>query len=135
MSEEQNVKVVQNLFESFGRGDVPAILGVLSDDIRWRVHGPASVPYFGDYRGHDGASEFFLKLGSNIEMEKFEPRDFIASGDKVIVLGGERGRVKSTGRTFDNDWAMVFIVSDGKISSFRSYEDTAAVAGAFGSQG
>ena len=68
-------------------------------------------------------------------MQSFEPRDFIASGDKVIVLGGESGRVKSTGRTFDNDWAMVFIVDDGKISSFRSYEDTAAVAEAFGPQG
>ncbi len=135
MSEEQNVKMVQGLFESFGRGDVPAMLGVLSDDIRWRIHGPASVPHFGDFSGHNGVNDFFLKLGTNVEMEKFEPHDFIARDDKVIVLGGERGRVKSTGRTFDNDWAMVFIVNDGKISSFRSYEDTAAVAEAFGPQG
>lgn len=134
MSEEQNQQIVQGLFESFGRGDVPSMLGVLSDDVDWRVHGPESVPYFGQHNGHDGVVSFLTKLGSNVEMERFEPQEFIAKGDKVVVLGGERGRVKSTGRAFDNDWAMVFTLSGGKITSFRSYEDTGAVAGAFDPQ-
>jgi ketosteroid isomerase-like protein len=135
MSEEQNRQVVQGLFESFGRGDVPAMLGVLSEDIQWKIQGPTNVPHFGEYNGHEGVTDFLVKLGSNVEMEKFEPREFVTSGNRVIVLGGERGRVKSTGQVFDNDWAMVFVLSDGKIKSFRSYEDTAAVSGAFGTQG
>lgn len=135
MSEEQNLKVVQGLFESFGRGDVPSMLGALSDDINWRIHGPASVPYFGEFKGHDGVTDFLGKLGSNVEMQRFEPREFITGGDKVVVLGGEGGRVKSTGRVFDNEWAMVFTVRDGKITGFRSYEDTGAVAGAFAHEG
>jgi ketosteroid isomerase-like protein len=135
MSEEQNRQVVQGLFECFGRGDVPAMLGVLSDDIHWQIQGPSSVPYFGEYRGHEGVTDFLVKLGSNVEMERFEPREFITSGDKVIVLGFERGRVKSTGQVFDNDWAMVFNLDDGKIKGFRSYENTAAVAVAFRPEG
>jgi ketosteroid isomerase-like protein len=43
--------------------------------------------------------------------------------------------VKSTGRAFDNDWAMVFTLREGKITGFRSYEDTGAVAAAFGPRG
>ena len=135
MSEEQNQRIVREVYEAFGRGDVPSMLGALSEDIDWRIDGPETVPYFGQHNGHGGVVEFLTKLGTNVEMERFEPREFIARGDKVIVLGGERGRVKSTGRAFDNDWAMVFTLSDGKIKSFRSYEDTGAVAGAFDPKG
>ena len=56
--------------------------------------------------------------------------DYIAQGDKVVVLGHERQRVKATGLTVENDFAMVFTIRDGKIARFRNYEDTAAVAAA-----
>ncbi len=135
MSEEQNQQTVQGLYEAFGRGDVPTMLAALSDDVDWRLDGPASVPYFGQFKGHGGVVDFLTKLGSNVEMERFEPREFIAKGDKVVVLGGERGRVKSTGQAFDNEWAMVFTFKDGKVTSFRSYEDSGAVAGAFAPKG
>ena len=131
MSEEQNRQVVQNLFEAFGRGDIPALLGTLSADVDWQIFGPDSVPYFGPHRGHDGVTDFFVKVGSNVEFEFLVPREFIAQGDKVVVLGDERGRVKSTRREFENQWAMVFTLKEGKITRFRSYEDTSAVAGAF----
>jgi uncharacterized protein len=131
MSEEQNQQVVRKLFESFGRGDMPSMLASISEDVDWRLDGPASVPYFGRHAGHGGVVDFLTKLGANVEMERFEPREFIAKGDKVVVLGGERGRVKATGRAFDNEWAMVFTLDGGKIKGFRSYEDTGAVAGAF----
>jgi ketosteroid isomerase-like protein len=135
MSEEQNQQVVRGLFEAFGRGDVPSMLAALSEDVDWRIDGPASVPYFGRHAGHEGVVDFLTKLGSNVEMERFEPRDFIAKGDRVVVLGGERGRVKTTGRAFDNEWAMVFTLEGGKIKSFRSYEDSGAVAEGFRPQG
>ena len=89
MSEEQNRQIVQGLFEAFGRGDVPSMLGVLTADVDWRIDGPASVPYFGRHSGHEGVTDFLTKLGTNVEMEKFEPREFITKGDKVVVLGGE----------------------------------------------
>ena len=47
-----------------------------------------------------------------------------------MVLGHERQRVKATGLTVENDFAMVFTIRDGKIARFRNYEDTAAVAAA-----
>jgi ketosteroid isomerase-like protein len=40
-------------------------------------------------------------------------------------------KAKPTGRTFAADWAMVFGVRDGQITSFRVVEDTAKVAAAF----
>ena len=135
MSTEDNVGVVQRCFEAFGRGDVAAFLATLSDDVVWTIAGPALVPYAGERRGHEGAAQFLEAIAIAVEFETFEPRKFIANGDHVAVVGFERGRVRATGQTFDNDWVLLFTLRDGKIKDFRSYEDTYAVARAFESRG
>jgi ketosteroid isomerase-like protein len=132
MSTEDNKRVVQTVFEKFGRGDVPGLLEMITEDAEWAAPGPRVVPYFGERRGPEGALEFFKQLGSAVEFESFEPGDFIAEGDRVVALGRERGRVRSTGKVFDNAWALVFTVRDGKVAGLRIYENTAAIAEAFG---
>ena len=131
MSAERNRRTVQSIFEAFGRGDIPGVLGHVSEDVTWKAPGPAVIPYFGDRRGHAGATEFFVQLGTSVDFEHFEPGAFIAEGDRVVVLGRERGRVKGTGKTFDNDWALVFTFGGGKVTGFQCYENTAAIAEAF----
>ena len=132
MSTEENKRVVQSIFEAFGRGDVPGVLAHLSEDVTWKAPGPEVIPYFGDRHGHAGATEFFVQLGTNVDFEHFEPGAFVAEGERVVVLGRERGRVKNTGKTFDNEWALVFTVEGGKVTGFQCYENTAAIAEAFG---
>lgn len=66
-----------------------------------------------------------------MEIQRFEPREFIAQGDQVVVLGEERMRIKATGRIAENRWVMVFALRDGRIVRFREFDDTAAVAAAF----
>ncbi len=131
MSTEENKRVVQSIFEAFGRGDIPGVLAHVAEDAEWVAPGPSGVPYFGERRGHGGATEFFVQLGTSVEFERFEPGAFVAEGDLVVVLGHERGRVRATGKTFDNDWALVFRLGGGKVTSFRIYENTAAIAEAF----
>lgn len=133
MSTEENKRVVQSIFEAFGRGDVPGVLAHLAEDVEWSAPGPSSVPYLGERRGHGGATEFFVQLGTNVDFEYFEPGAFVAEGDRVVALGRERGKVKGTGKTFDNEWALVFTFGGGgKVTRFQLYENTAAVAEAFG---
>jgi uncharacterized protein len=132
MSTEENKRVVQTVFEKFSRGDVAGLLEMINEDAEWAAPGPEAVPYFGERRGPEGALEFFKNLGEGVEFESFEPGDFIAEGDRVVVLGSERGRVRRTGKTFDNLWALVFTIRDGKVAGFRCYENTAAIAEAFG---
>ncbi len=132
MNEAENLKIVQRLFEAFGRGDVQAFLDCLSEKVEWSITGVEGVvPYSGMRRGHEGVSEFIQQLGGSVEFEQFEPRQFLAEGDTVAVIGFERGRVRATGKTFDNPWVLVFTLADGKITRFVSYEDTHAVAEAF----
>lgn len=131
MSEQENKKVVQAIFESFGRGDVSGLLGHVADDVVWSAPGSSLVPHHGERRGHDGVKDFFQQLGSNVSFEKFELGELIAEGEKVVALGSERGRVNATEKTFDNDWAIVFTVRDGKVTNFFLYENTSAIAEAF----
>jgi len=127
-----NAEVVQETYEAVGRGDVPALLDLLTDDVEWTFQGPSAIPFAGTRRGREGVAEFFSLVGGNLEFERFEPREFIAQGDTVVVLGFERSLIKPTGRTFGQEWAHVYRLRDGKVAEFLALEDTAAHVAAFG---
>jgi ketosteroid isomerase-like protein len=131
MNEQENVQAVQQLYATFGRGDSSALLSGFADDVDWHVTGPVNIPICGSRRGHEGVAQFFKALGETLETQQFEPQEFIAQSNKVVVLGHERHRVKSTGRIFEGNWVQVFTLSQGKVVRFREYIDTAALATAF----
>ncbi len=60
----------------------------------------------------------------------FEPREFFAQDDTVVVLGHYRFRVKTTGIAYDTDWAMVWKLRDGKVVRFDIHDDSATEAAA-----
>lgn len=125
MSEEANVQLVREAYAAFGRGDIQSILDSLSDNVEWKA--PPVEPIAGTYRGRDGVAEFFRKVAETFEFTRFEPREFVAQGDRVLVLGHYAANARSTGRTVDSDWAMAFTVTNGQVSRFQEYTDTAAV--------
>src|ERR671926_1076253 len=98
MNERTKVGVVQQGYEAFGRGDIPAVLDLLTDDVEWTLQGPSVLPFAGTRRGREGVAEFFSLLGENLEFQEFEAREFVAQGDTVVVLGFERSVVNPTGR-------------------------------------
>jgi ketosteroid isomerase-like protein len=132
MSEQTNIAVVQQAYEAFGRGDIPAVLDTQADDVVWHLQGPSVIPFAGAHRGREGIAEFFSLVGESLEIEQFEPREFVAQGDTVVVLGYERSIAKPTGRSFEQEWAHVYTLRDGKIATARLFEDTAAEVVAFG---
>lgn len=128
MNEQQNVQVVQEMFAALGRRDIAGVLDRLGDDIEWRIAGPSELPYAGIHRGRDEVARFFQTFGQAAEFEVFEPREYFSKGDKVVVLGYERQRIRATGRVVETEWAMVFEVRGGRITKFHNYVDTHAVA-------
>jgi uncharacterized protein len=132
MSEQTNADVVRQVYEAFGSGDIPAMLGMLTDDVEFTMQGPPVLPYAGTHRGREGIAEFASLLGETLEFERFGPREFVAQGDTVVVLGDDRSLVKSTGRAFEEEWAHVYTLRDGKIAKGLLIEDTAAQVVAFG---
>ena len=131
MSEQDNVKTVQQAYASFKNGDIQTLLGLMSDEVGWQLPEIDNVPFSGSRQGREGVKQFFSMLADSQDVQSFEPREFIAQGDKVVALGSYRWRVKSTGREFGGDWAHVFTVLDGKITGFQEYMDTAAAVAAY----
>ena len=116
---DSNLELVQSGYEAFGRGDIPAVLEILSEDIEWSV--PEILPHGMKTRGRDGVGGFFQNLGSTWEGLNVEVDDFVASGDRVVVLGRASGSLNGvqTGYGFVHAWK----VADGAAVTFDEYVD------------
>lgn len=131
MNESANIATVQRLYADFGRGDILALLAALDPEVDWINAGPSIIAYAGTRHGLAQVREFFATLAASIEVRTFEPREFIAQGDRVVALGRWTGQVKATGREYASDWAMTWTVVNARVTAFQSYEDTTAIAAAF----
>jgi uncharacterized protein len=133
MSEAQNTKVVQDAYAAFGRGDIPTLLGYMADDVKWQgaIGTAKHVPFSGARAGKPAVAEFFKQVAESEDFQQFEPREFVAQGDKVVALGHYRAVTKRTGRMFDSDFVMVFTLRDGKVATFQEFTDSAAINAAF----
>lgn len=117
---DANIEIIRNTYESFGRGDIPAVLGALADDIVWTV--PPVDGWGGTYRGRDAVLGFFASLPERYGPWDLRPEEFLADGDTVVA----RGR-----HCFpDGDeipFAMFWTVRDGRAVSFQEYVDNTAL--------
>ena len=133
MTIEQNRKVVQDTYAAFGRGDIPALLGMLTDDVDW--HGVIGVgpkvPQGGPRKGIKEVTTFFEQVGATVDFKRFEPQKFIAEGDMVVVIGFYESVVKTTGKHFASDWVMVYTMRDGKIAKFREFSDSLGITNCY----
>ena len=132
MDEPENARLVQRAYERMASGDLDSLDNLFDAEIEWRLPAMGHVPFAGTWRGIQGVRQFFQKLSETQDVVEFRPDEFIAQGDKVVVLGHFVMRVKSTGRESASDWAHVWTVTGGRITHFREYVDTAAVSRAHG---
>jgi ketosteroid isomerase-like protein len=126
MSIEKNIQTVKDFFAALGRGDREALLALVAEDIEWIIPGEA-WPLAGTYRGHAGLANLLGTASKSIETFT-EPREFVAQGDRVLVIGFARGKIKATKKTFEDDWIFAITVRDGRLTSIREYVDTQALA-------
>ncbi len=117
---------MKDFFAALGRGDRAALLALADDDIEWIIPGQ-DWPLAGTRHGHAGLTELLETASRSLETST-EPREFVAQGDRVLVVGFARGRIKATGKTFEDDWIFAITVRDGRLTSVREYIDTQALA-------
>jgi len=132
MGTAESLQIVKDGFAAFGRGDLAGLLALMADDVVWEIPGQG-LPLAGTYRGREGVASFFHKLGEQTEIVDFQAREFVADGDRVLVVGWERVKVRATGRAVDLDWVMAFTVRNGKVVAYRQYSDTKAMSDAYAS--
>lgn len=123
MSEQQNLDIVRQGYEAFGRGDLEALLDLMDPQVTFTTPGPAELPTAGTRRGRDGVRQFFETLPSVVDIKRFEPKEFLAQGDRVVVIGDDTSVAKATGAMIEGRWVHIFTVRSGKIVMFEERMD------------
>lgn len=135
MNEQENLKVVQQMFAAFDQRDLPGALNTLANDVYWQspvTRGESKEISWSKPRyNREEVALFFKDLFEKVQPERMETSEFTAQGDRVIVEGKNRGTVRSTGRAYEHDWVMVFTLKEGKIIRLLHYYDTADIIAGF----
>ena len=126
MTIEKNIQTVKDFFAAIGRGDREGLLALVAEDIEWIIPGEG-WPLAGTHRGHAGLTNLLQTASKSIETST-EPREFVAQGDRVLVVGFARGKIKATNKTFEDAWIFAITVRDGRLTNIREYIDTQALA-------
>ena len=127
MSIEKNVEMVKDFFAAIGSGDKQGLLALVAEDVEWIIPGK-DWPLAGTHRGHTGLAKVLEKASEEVETTYPAPPEFIAQGDRVMVVGVATGKIKATNRAFKDDWVFAITVQNGKITKIREYVDTQALA-------
>ena len=121
-----HIETVQKIYEAFGKGDIPAILGHLSDDVDWEYGADTpDVPWLQQRRGRDEVADFFQSL-SALDIHAFMPKTICGDGNIVLVLFDFDATVKATGIRFvEEDEVHVWhFNAQGQANKFRHRADT-----------
>ena len=130
---QENVALIQGIYDGFAAGDVGAVLGAMSPDIVWNE--AENFPYAdgNPYVGPQAIAEgVFARCLGEWDGFAVRPEEFLDAGDTVVVLGRYGGSCKATGRPMNPQMAHVWRVADGKAVGFQQYVDTLQVARATG---
>jgi hypothetical protein len=127
MSIQENIQIVKDFFAAIGGGDKDALLALAAEDIEWIIPGEG-WPLAGTHRGHTGLANLLQKASTEMEISSPEPPEFVAQGDRVLVVGVATGKVNATNRRFEDYFVFAITVSNGKLTNIREYVDTQALA-------
>ncbi len=128
------VKIVSDLYEAFGRGDVPAVLEGMDPEIHWHeAEGNPYMPSGEAWVGPNAILEnLFMKLGEDWDGFTVHPGTYHDAGDVVVVEARYTGTHFGTGKALDSQVCHVWTLKDGKVVKFQQYVDTASLQKAMG---
>jgi hypothetical protein len=131
-----NVNLLKNLYDAFGRGDIPTVLGAMSPDCNWyEAEGNPYRPSGEPWVGPDAVlNNLFMKLGEEWDGFTVHPKSYHSAGGSVIVEARYTGTYKATGKSMDTQVCHVWDVQDGKLTRFQQYVDTAKLQDAMGAR-
>jgi ketosteroid isomerase-like protein len=127
MSTQENVQIVKDFFAAIGGSDRQALLALSAEDIEWIIPGEG-WPLAGTYQGHKGLTDLLQRASESVEISHPKPPEFVAQGDRVLVVGFATGKIKATNKTFEDNWVFAITVRNGKLTNIREYIDTQALA-------
>jgi hypothetical protein len=96
-----------------GSGDKQRLLSLVVEDVEWIVPGE-DWPLAGTHRGHAGLADLLQKAFEMVEISYPEPPEFVAQGDRVLVVGVATGKIKATNKPFKDNWVFDITVRNAR---------------------
>jgi ketosteroid isomerase-like protein len=127
MTTQENIQIVKSFFAAMGGYNKQDLLALAAKDIEWIIPGQ-DWPLAGTHRGHAALADVLRKASEEVETNYPQPPEFVAQGDRVLVIGVATGKIKATNKPFKDDWVFDVTVRDGKVAHIREYIDTQALA-------
>src|SRR5437899_10698115 len=119
MSATENREIMQSIYRDAAKGDLGFVERYLASDCM--IHESPGLPYGGTYRGPQGLVDVFARIHEAWSPFSFEPLEFIADGDYVVVLLTASGASRKTGRAFTLPLAEFWRFSEGKSFELRTF--------------
>lgn len=121
-----NLAIIEQIYQDFARGDVPAVLALLDGEVQWyEAEGnpwwqgqPAVGP-------EQVVAQVFARVAAEYDDFTIRLVRTVGCGDTVLAEARYAGVGKATGLTLDAQVAHVWDLRDGKVVRFQQYVDTA----------
>ena len=124
------VTTVRNIYEAFGKGNFPAIIDQLSDQVQWEQWADnysqqAGVPWMQARTGKEGAMDFFRLLGQ-MHIHDFQVLSIMGSDKQAVAEIIIEAEIPATGSHYRDEELHLWTFDEhGKVIRFRHYLDTA----------
>jgi ketosteroid isomerase-like protein len=114
MGAQENKQAAEDAYRAFSAGDAEGAMENMDDSVTWTAQGDNALT--GTYNGKQEVGELWGQLAG--KSFSTEPHDFVAEGDKVVVLT----TVTLEGETSENADVLTYN-SDGKLVAFETIGD------------
>ena len=127
MATQQNVQIIDSLYNAFSTGDIPTVLGLMNPQIQWNEAESNSLADGNPYNGPDAILEGVIaRLDANHDYFGLpDAKTHNLSNYMVLATLRYDAKVKATGKAYNAQAAHLWTLNeDGKIIAFQQYVDT-----------
>ncbi|MBY5796232.1 nuclear transport factor 2 family protein [Rhizobium leguminosarum] len=132
MTVEDNKRVVREFCDHFRKSNAEGLIDAMTDDATWWVNGkPHLFPSSGTKTKEEAAKMFRNMLSAYTD--GLDMRIVSIIGEDDIVAAETRSHaITKTGKVYENEYAFLFTIRDGKVAKVREYTDLLHVMEVFG---
>ena len=130
MSENDNVRILREAYALWNDSKADSVghwMNLIADDVIWNsiAAGAAGMEFTRGCSCKADVQRYFSELGSRWEMIHYTVDEFIAQGDRVVMVGSCGWRSRSTGAEVETPKADIIRMKHSKIVEFYEFYDTA----------
>ena len=127
----ENIRIIQKMYKDFGAGNMESVLSIFDNDVVWVRPGEPYIPFAGTFTGIEGLAKMFGIISKTIKIKGFHPKEILAKGDTVVVIGADEADVIATGKSYLSEWVYVYTIKNKKITHVQVYLDSLLLSEAF----